>query len=82
MKRPVSLILLLTGYPVAAAVLVRARAVLRERRTRWFVALEAATSAVAAGLALRGRRVPAALNAGAVVGFAVVWWWAGRAQES
>jgi hypothetical protein len=74
-------VLLVGGYAVAIAVLVRARPVLRERRVWWFVALEAGTLAVALGLVLRGRLPGAALNVALAAGFALVWWWTGlRAQ--
>lgn len=66
--------LLIAGYTVAVGVLLRGRAVLRERRWRWFVALEMATATVAAGYAAAGVPVGVVLNAAGVVLFAIVWW--------
>ena len=68
--------LLIAGYTVAVGVLLRARVVLRERRWRWFVALEVATATVAAGYAAADVAVGVVLNAANVVLFAVVWWFA------
>ena len=73
-RLPVSAALLIAGYTVAVAVLLRAGAVLRERRWRWFLALELATATVAAGYAVAGVRVWVVLNGTSVVLFAVVWW--------
>lgn len=70
--------LLAAGYAVALAVITRLVPVLRQRRRRWFLALEAATGCVAAGWGLRGRTTPMVLNATAVVGLAVAWWATGR----
>ena len=66
--------LLIAGYTVAVGVLLRGRAVLRERRWRWFAALEMATATVAAGYAAAGVLVGVVLNAAGVVLFAIVWW--------
>lgn len=52
----------MAGYPVAVAVITRWLPVVRERRWPWFVAHQAATAAIAAGWALQGRRVAAAVN--------------------
>lgn len=65
--------LLVVGYALALGVLTRLRPVLAERRVRWFVALEVATATITAGWWLHGRHLPAALNAVALVGFAVCW---------
>ena len=67
-------VLLVIGYPVALGVLARLRSVLAERRVWWFAALEAATASITAGWLLHGRRVPAAVNGAALVGFAIAWW--------
>ncbi len=72
--------LLIAGYTVAVAVLLRTRAVLRERRLHWFVALEIATATVAAGYAVAGVAVAVVLNAANVVLFAVVWWFTGSSR--
>ncbi|HEV2758022.1 MAG TPA: hypothetical protein VGV86_00515 [Acidimicrobiales bacterium] len=76
-----SAVLLIAGYAVAVGVLLRARAVVRERRWQWFVALEIATAMVAAGYATAGVPVGAVLNAASVVLFAVVWWFTGSSQR-
>lgn len=68
----------LVGYPVALVVIARLRAVFRERRTSWFVAEEAATAAIVAGWALKGRREAVVVNAAWGVGLAVAWLVAGR----
>jgi hypothetical protein len=67
---------------MATGVLLRARPVLRERRTWWFVGLEVGTLAVAAALAIRGRFVGAAVNVALGAGFAVVWWWTGLRPQA
>lgn len=72
--------LLIAGYTVAVGVLMRARAVVRERRWHWFVALEVATAMVAAGYATAGVPVGVVLNAANVVLFAVVWWLTGSSR--
>ena len=72
--------LLIAGYAVAVGVLLRAGAVLRERRWHWFVALEVATAMVAAGYAAMDRPVGAVLNVALVVLFAVVWWVTGSSR--
>ncbi len=72
MKRA-SNVLLAVGYPLAGWALARLVPMYRnEDRTR-FLALEAGTACVVAGLLLRRRFVPAALNAAAMAGFAGVW---------
>lgn len=53
MKRNVVIALFAFGYPVAIGVLARWIPVVRERRTRWFAAHEAAVSAIVVGHALR-----------------------------
>jgi hypothetical protein len=69
----VTAVLLVAGYAVAVAVLLRARAVLRERRWRWFIALEVATATVAAGYATAGAPLGVVLNVANIVVFAVAW---------
>jgi hypothetical protein len=71
-------ILLVIGYPVAVAVLVRLKRVLIERRIWWFAALEAATSSITAGWLLHRRPVAAAVNGAALVGLAIAWLVTGR----
>ena len=69
--------LLVIGYPVAVGVLARLGPVLAERRVWWFVALEAGTASITFGWLLHRRLLPAAVNATALVGFAVAWLIAG-----
>lgn len=71
-------VLLVIGYVLALGVLARLRPVLAERRVWWFVALEAATASITAGWLLQGRPLPAALNAAALVCFAIAWMITGR----
>jgi hypothetical protein len=71
-------VLLAAGYPAAVVVLTRLVPVLRERRTRWFLILEAATAAITAGWLLLGRGEATLINGAALVGFAIAWTWTGR----
>ena len=70
--------LLAVGYPVAVAVLARLVPVLRQRRWRAMVALEAGTACIAAGWGLLGQPAGVASNTIAFAAFAVAWWWTGR----
>ena len=70
--------LLALGYPLAVAVLVRFRSVLRRRDHRSFAALEVGTAAIAMGWALRRRPSAAVVNAFFFVAFGVAWWATGR----
>jgi hypothetical protein len=71
----------LVGYPVALVVIARLRPVFRERRTSWFVAEEAATAAIVAGWALKGRGEAVAINAAWGLGLAGAWLVAGRRER-
>lgn len=71
-------VLLVIGYPVALAMLVRLRPVLAERRGWWFAALEAATLSIVVGWSLQGRPSAALLNGAALAGFAIAWLITGR----
>lgn len=80
-----SRLLLLVGYPVAIAGIVRLRHAFRHRQTAWFLVEEAGTAAIVAGwffagLGDRGRRA-AAINAGWGLGLAVAWIIAGRRRR-
>ncbi|MDQ6909557.1 MAG: hypothetical protein M3Z84_02035 [Actinomycetota bacterium] len=72
-RRRLSTALLVVGYATATAGGVRIFAAIRQRRVREFVAFEAGTACVVAGLALRRRRVSAAINGATLVGAAVAW---------
>ena len=69
-----AVVLLVVGYVVAVPLVVRLRAILRERRLGWFVALEVATALVATGWAVLGAPGGVALNVAFVLAFAVLWW--------
>jgi hypothetical protein len=72
-RRKASNALLLAGYPAAVVAGAKLVPVLRQRRTRRFLVLEAGTLSVVTGLVLRRRLLPAALNAGAAVALAGAW---------
>jgi hypothetical protein len=61
------------GYPVSIAVIVRFVPVVRERRTKWLVAHDAAVAAIVAGWALRGDWRAVAINSSWLV-TANVWY--------
>ena len=70
--------ILVFGYCLALPIIVRIRQVFRERRVRWFLALEVATVLVIVGYVLLGRPAPAAINVvgGLLLGY--TWWAVGR----
>ena len=70
---PIRLVLHAVGYPVAIVVIARLGPVFRERRTRWFVAEEAATAAIVAGWALEGRTPAVVINSLWGLGLAFMW---------
>lgn len=70
---PMRLVLHAVGYPVAIVVIARLGPVFRERRTRWFVAEEAATAAIVAGWAIEGRTPAVVINA--LWGFSLALMW-------
>lgn len=74
--------LLVVGYAVALAVLVRARVVLRQRRRRWFVVLEIATGTVIVGYVLAGKAIGVILNTLNLLVIALVWIWTGRRRSA
>lgn len=71
--RRLSTALLVAGYASASAGGLRIVGAIRERRVREFVAFEAGTACVVAGLLLRRRRFSAALNGATLVGTAIAW---------
>ena len=77
-RRRASDALLLIGYPLAVGAAAKLVPMYRQRRFRRFLTLEAGTASVVAGLALRRRRVPALVNAGALAAFAGAWMLGGR----
>ena len=79
--RRVANILLVVGYAVAVVVLLRTGVVLRERRWRWFVALELATVTVVVGYVLAGKAIGVALNTLNLLVIAGVWVWTGKRQS-
>ncbi len=70
---PIRLVLHAVGYPVAIVVIARLVPVFRERRTRWFVAEEAATAAIVAGWAIEGRTPGVVINATWGLTLAFLW---------
>jgi len=59
----VSTALFIFGYPTSIAVLTRWIPVVREQRTRWFVAHELAVAAIVAGWVLRRDTQAVTINA-------------------
>ena len=53
--------------------LARIRPVFAERRTRWFVALEAAMATITLGWWLRGQAIGVIINGAALVALVVGW---------
>ncbi|MDQ4096808.1 MAG: hypothetical protein M3144_02915 [Actinomycetota bacterium] len=70
--------LLLIGYATVAGAAVKLPPAWRERRLRPFLAFEAGTACVTAGLALRRRWFAGAFNGVALLGAAVAWMVSGR----
>ena len=73
-----AIVLLVVGYPVALAVLVRLRPVLVERRVWWFAALEAGMTSIVVGWLLHGRPLAALFNGAGLVALAAAWLIVGR----
>ena len=73
-------LLLLVGYPLAIAVLVRWVPVVRQRRLPWLAAHHAGVAAIVAGWAVRGRWPAAAVNAAWLVG-STAWFVLGGQRE-
>ncbi len=72
-RRRASNVLLAVGYPVAGWASAKLVPMYRDEDKARFLALEAGTACVTAGLLLRRRFIPAALNAAALGAFAGVW---------
>jgi hypothetical protein len=72
-RRRLSNVLLLVGYPLAGWAAARLVPMYRDEDKARFLALEAGTACVTAGLVIRRRLIPAALNAAALAAFAGVW---------
>lgn len=68
------------GYPTSIAVIARWIPVVRERRTRWFVAHEVAVAAIVAGWAIRRDTQAVTINASWLVVSAAWYLAAGRRQ--
>ena len=77
-RRRASNALLLLGYSLATGAGLKLVPTFTERRTRRFLVFQAGTGSVVAGLLLRRRRIPAALNVAALAGSTVLWWATGR----
>jgi hypothetical protein len=70
-RRRMSDALLALGYTLAWGAGAKLVPMYRQRRRSRFLVLEAGTACVVAGLVVRRRPLPAAVNAAALVGFAV-----------
>ena len=81
-RRRISSVLLAVGYQTAAAAGAKLVPMFTERRLRRFLVFQAGTGAVVAGLALRRRRIPTLLNAGALAATSATWWATGRCAHS
>jgi hypothetical protein len=70
------------GYPTSIAVITRWLPVVRQRRTRWFVAHEVAVAAIVAGWAIKRDPTAVAINGSWLV-VAAAWYaaagWRARA---
>jgi hypothetical protein len=78
--RAFGIVLLVAGYPVAIAVLVRLVAVLVRRRLGAFALLESATLCIVAGWSTLGNAVAATINGVFLVAFGVAWVLAGQSS--
>ncbi len=72
-RRRVSNALLLVGYPLAGWAGARLVPMYRDEDRTRFLAFQSGTACVTAGLLVRRRRIPALLNAAALVASAGVW---------
>ncbi len=61
------------GYPTSIAVIARWLPVVRERRTRWFVAHQVAVAAIVTGWALKRDATAVTINA-SWLGIAAAWY--------
>jgi hypothetical protein len=77
-RRRASNVLLAVGYPTAVLAGAKLVPMFTERQTGRFLVFQAGTAAVVAGLALRRRRIPVLLNAGALAATSTAWWALGR----
>ncbi len=72
-RRRLSNVLLLVGYPLAGWAAARLVPMYRDEDRTRFVAFQSGTACVSVGLLVRRRRLPALLNAAALVASAGVW---------
>ena len=72
-RRRLSNVLLLVCYPLAGWAAARLVPMYRDEDRARFLAFQVGTACVTAGLAVRRRRIPALLNAGALLASAGVW---------
>ena len=73
MRNAIAIALFVVGYPVAIVVIARWLPVVRERRSRWFAAHEAAVAAIVIGHALRSRTRSVIIN-GTWLVIAALWY--------
>jgi hypothetical protein len=69
------------GYPVSLVVIARWMPVVRERRTKWFVAHEAAVAAIVAGWALDDNQRAVTIN-GTWLVVAAAWYTLGGRRRA
>lgn len=69
------------GYPVSIVVIARWIPVVRQRRTTWFAAHQAAVAAIVAGWAIRGRISGVIVNGSWFV-IAAIWYVAGGRRRA
>lgn len=72
-RRRASTALLAVGYVVAAGAGAKLWPVWQQRQLRRFLAFEAGTVLVTAGLLLRGKRLPAAANGATAAALGLAW---------
>jgi hypothetical protein len=82
MKGPLTTALFVFGYPTSIVVIARYDPVVRQRRTAWFVAHEAAVAAIVTGWALRGDATAVAINGTWLVCSAVWYALGGRRRRA
>jgi hypothetical protein len=63
----------LFGYPVSIVVIARWIPVVRERRTKWFIAHQLAVAAIVAGWAIKGDGMAVVIN-GTWFVIAAIWY--------
>jgi hypothetical protein len=78
----IATLLFVFGYPVSITVIVRWIPVVRERRTRWFVAHQLAVAAIVTGWLLKDDMQAVVINGTWFVVAACWYAWGGRRAQS